>query len=543
MVVAVGRRRDVVGRAVEARFGRGCTCSTTASSTCGSRATSTSCASTRATSSDRPLPAGRLREGHRALERADVVLLTRLEAASEDELAALEERLGRARAHRVSRRVLGFRGLDGRPAPRPRRAFVLAAIARPERFERDVLGAGAAVAGRGFFRDHHSFRAAEVEDAVARARAAGADAIVTTAKDAVRLEGLPAAGLPVLVLEVAAEIADEARFRERLLRGSAEAGLKLKRETRHALEAALAAAVSAVVRRLPRPSCSGWAAASAGSGRDSTRATWRSRPTTCGAPSRSGTRRAWCARRAASTPTSAPCCSTSCGCRDARRRSCSRSPTSTGVEHLQRARAAGRGVIAPSSHIGNWEFNAVASVPLVGDVHSIARPLDNPALDRRLVALRTSTGNKVIYKQRALSQAIRAIREGGILAVLIDQNVQEKDGIFVRFFGRPGCTTTVAAALALKTGCAIVPGALHAAGERPLPHGLRAPRRLDRLGAARRGHRRADAAADLDHRGAGCARPPSSGSGCTAAGRRSPAGERAAEGRTAEGRAAARRRA
>ncbi len=49
-----------------------------------------------------------------------------------------------------------------------------------------------------------------------RARAAGADAIVTTAKDAVRLPPAPLAP-PVLVLEIAAEIADEARFRERLL--------------------------------------------------------------------------------------------------------------------------------------------------------------------------------------------------------------------------------------------------------------------------------------------------------------------------------------
>jgi KDO2-lipid IV(A) lauroyltransferase len=128
-----------------------------------------------------------------------------------------------------------------------------------------------------------------------------------------------------------------------------------------------------------------------------------------------------------------------------------------GVEHLQRARAAGRGVVAPSAHYGNWEIQAVASVPLVGAVASIARPLDNPALDRRLVALRTSTGNKVIYKQKALAQVMRTIRDGGIVAVLIDQNVQERDGIFVRFFGRPAATTTVAAAVALKTGCAIVP--------------------------------------------------------------------------------------
>ncbi len=128
-----------------------------------------------------------------------------------------------------------------------------------------------------------------------------------------------------------------------------------------------------------------------------------------------------------------------------------------GVEHVQAARARGRGVLCPGAHLGNWELQAIASVPLVGDIASIARPLDNPRLDSRLVALRTSTGNSVIYKQKALAQAIRTLRGGGILAVLIDQNVQEKDGVFVRYFGRPACTTTVAAALALKTGCAIIP--------------------------------------------------------------------------------------
>jgi KDO2-lipid IV(A) lauroyltransferase len=35
--------------------------------------------------------------------------------------------------------------------------------------------------------------------------------------------------------------------------------------------------------------------------------------------------------------------------------------------------------------------------------------------------------------------------------------VQAKDGVFVEFFGRPACTTTVAAAVALKTGCVILP--------------------------------------------------------------------------------------
>ena len=132
----------------------------------------------------------------------------------------------------------------------------------------------------------------------------------------------------------------------------------------------------------------------------------------------------------------------------------------TDVEGLELARAAlasGRGVVCPTGHFGNWEFQGVASALLVGPFSVVARPLDNPELDRRLVGLRTSTGNTVIYKKKALAQIIHTIREGGVVAIVVDQNVQAKDGIFVDFFSRPACTTTVAAALALKTGCMIIP--------------------------------------------------------------------------------------
>ena len=132
----------------------------------------------------------------------------------------------------------------------------------------------------------------------------------------------------------------------------------------------------------------------------------------------------------------------------------------TDVEGLElglAAVASSRGVVCPTGHFGNWEFQGVVSPLLVGPFSVVARPLDNPKLDRRLVGLRTSTGNTVIYKKKALSQIMQTIRGGGVVAIVIDQNVQAKDGVFVEFFGRPACTTTVAAALALKMGCMIVP--------------------------------------------------------------------------------------
>jgi KDO2-lipid IV(A) lauroyltransferase len=128
-----------------------------------------------------------------------------------------------------------------------------------------------------------------------------------------------------------------------------------------------------------------------------------------------------------------------------------------GAEHVEKAMAAGRGALMVTCHIGNWELHGVAHGLLFGAIHVVARPLDNPLLDRRLCALRTIGGNTVVYKQRALAQILRALREGGGIAILIDQNVQPGDGLFVDFFGRKAATTTVAAALAVKTGCALVP--------------------------------------------------------------------------------------
>ncbi len=128
-----------------------------------------------------------------------------------------------------------------------------------------------------------------------------------------------------------------------------------------------------------------------------------------------------------------------------------------GRQHVEAALAPGRGALLVSGHIGNWELHGLAHGWLFGPIGVIARPLDNPALDDRLCALRAQAGNTVIYKRKALATVLRLLREGRSVAVLIDQNVQEKDGIFVEYFGQPAATTTVAAALALKTGCALVP--------------------------------------------------------------------------------------
>jgi KDO2-lipid IV(A) lauroyltransferase len=128
-----------------------------------------------------------------------------------------------------------------------------------------------------------------------------------------------------------------------------------------------------------------------------------------------------------------------------------------GREHVETAFAAGRGVLCVTAHIGNWEMHGLTHGWLFGPIGVVARPIDNPDLHRRLCDVRTMGGNAVIDKRHALGQIMRSLKENRGIAILIDQNVQAQDGIFVDFFGRAAATTTVAAALAVRTGCALLP--------------------------------------------------------------------------------------
>ena len=148
-----------------------------------------------------------------------------------------------------------------------------------------------------------------------------------------------------------------------------------------------------------------------------------------------------------------------------------------GIEGAAKAETSGRGYIFVCAHFGNWEIHGISHAWRTGRPFGvIARPLDNPALDARLCEVRTMSGNNVIYKRRALQQVLKLLREGKGVAILIDQNVQEDDGIFVDFFGRKAATTTVAAALAVKTGAYLIPsyaelqpdGRYHAVCEPPI---------------------------------------------------------------------------
>jgi KDO2-lipid IV(A) lauroyltransferase len=129
-----------------------------------------------------------------------------------------------------------------------------------------------------------------------------------------------------------------------------------------------------------------------------------------------------------------------------------------GMEHVEAALARGRGVLFATAHLGNWELSAFAWALLARPIHVVARPLDNPLIDRLVERRRTLSGNRLIFKKDYARSILKALAANEAVGILIDQNAAPETGVFVDFFGVPACAGTGFAKIAAHSGAAVVPG-------------------------------------------------------------------------------------
>ena len=161
--------------------------------------------------------------------------------------------------------------------------------------------------------------------------------------------------------------------------------------------------------------------------------------------------------------------------------------------HLERARAAGQGILVVSAHFGSWELGGLLLRRLLDlPVSVVARPESSPAVNRIRHELRESFGIETIEVRRQLETALRVRRlleENRVVAVLLDRHLG-RDRVAVRFFGRPALFLRTPALLAYETGASFVPsfvrseenGRVVAVDSAPIP----IDRSLDRETAIRR---------------------------------------------------------
>ena len=165
----------------------------------------------------RLLPAGLLREPPLSLRRADALILTR--AADDDLYEQASATLGRLapgiRIFRARHRATGLRLVSaGTPPPSlaeldGMQVAAFAGLARPGALRDTLISLGARVVQFIPLADHHPFRPGEIEGLVDAGLQAGARLVITTAKDAVRMQpGAQHPQLAVLEIEMAMDRMD-----------------------------------------------------------------------------------------------------------------------------------------------------------------------------------------------------------------------------------------------------------------------------------------------------------------------------------------------
>ena len=135
-------------------------------------------------------------------------------------------------------------------------------------------------------------------------------------------------------------------------------------------------------------------------------------------------------------------------------------------ELLEKAQAAGKGVVLLLAHMGKWELltKLVHIFPPGSKCGAFYRPLNNPLLDARLLRHRQADGTRMFSKRDPFHQVTGFLREGGIVGILSDQRVGMQ-GEVVSFFGRQTRATPLPSLLARRAKAEVL--ALSLATEAP----------------------------------------------------------------------------
>lgn len=134
--------------------------------------------------------------------------------------------------------------------------------------------------------------------------------------------------------------------------------------------------------------------------------------------------------------------------------------TVEGLGHFDAAYRRGRGLIAVTGHIGCWELIPAWFATRGYRIAVVGKRSYDDRLDALVTGLRARHGVATFDRDTGARQILRHLQQGGGVGILVDQDTRVAS-VDAQFFGRAAKTPSGAAAIAARTGCAVVPLAIH----------------------------------------------------------------------------------
>jgi tetraacyldisaccharide 4'-kinase len=185
------------------------------------------------------IPFGRLREPLMTMRRADAVLVTRADRPFDYEhvVKNVEKLIGNVPIFFASHNITALRDLRTNQAVVPETfsdnsVAAFCGIGNPNIFFADLTYFEMRLSWQKSFPDHYSYSVKDIQDITNEAKAAGAVAIITTEKDAVKLENLITDEMQIYAAQLEVEPEDDIKFKSTILRAIATKQREVRKNKR-----------------------------------------------------------------------------------------------------------------------------------------------------------------------------------------------------------------------------------------------------------------------------------------------------------------------
>lgn len=129
--------------------------------------------------------------------------------------------------------------------------------------------------------------------------------------------------------------------------------------------------------------------------------------------------------------------------------------TIEGLEHLEAARAQGKGVLLVGGHFSHLELCARLVSQRIR-ISGMYRRMDSPVFEWAVLRARLDYA-EAMFEKDDIRGTVKHLRNGGTLWYAPDQDMRSKDNVFVPFFGVPAATITATHHLARLSGARVIP--------------------------------------------------------------------------------------